>query len=63
MKLTTEQKQEILDQQGQKHETKRVTSTDILSNLDSLGAIFIEDLEFMKTSEDWERAVFNLIND
>ena len=42
---------------------KRVTSTDILSNLDSLGAIFIEDFEFMKTSEDWERAVFNLIND
>ena len=42
---------------------KRVTSTDILSNLDSLGAIFIEDLDFMKTSEDWERAVFNLIND
>ena len=29
MKLTTEQKQEILDQQGQKHETKRVTSIEL----------------------------------
>ena len=29
MKLTTEQKQEIADQQAQKHETKRVTSPDL----------------------------------
>ena len=29
MKLTTEQKKEILDQQGQKHETKRVTSPEL----------------------------------
>ena len=29
MKLTTEQKQEIADQQAQKHSTKRVTSTEL----------------------------------
>ena len=29
MKLTTEQKQEIADQQAQKHETKRVTSSEL----------------------------------
>ena len=29
MKLTTEQKQEIADQQAQKHETKRVTSPEL----------------------------------
>ena len=29
MKLTAEQKQEIADQQAQKHETKRVTSPEL----------------------------------
>ena len=38
------------------------TSTEILTNLDSLEAVFIEDFELMQISEDWERAMFNLIN-
>ena len=42
---------------------KRVASTDILSNLDSLVALFIEDLDLMELSEDWEKAMFNLINE
>ena len=41
---------------------KKVTSPEILMNLDSLEALFIEDLESMEISEDWERAMFNLIN-
>jgi len=42
---------------------KRLTSTEILTNLDSLEAVFIEDFELMEISEDWERAMFNLINE
>ena len=42
---------------------KRVASAEIFSNLDSLEAIFIEDLELMEISEDWEKAMFNLINE
>ena len=41
---------------------KKVTSPEILMNLESLEALFIEDLESMEISEDWERAMFNLIN-
>ena len=41
---------------------KKATSPEILMNLDSLEAVFIEDLELMEISEDWERAMFNLIN-
>ena len=41
---------------------KKATSPEILMNLDSLEAVFIEDLELMEISEDWERAIFNLIN-
>ena len=41
---------------------KKVTSPEILMNLDSLEALFIEDLESMEISEDWERAMLNLIN-
>ena len=41
----------------------KVASTEILSNLDSLEALFIEDLELMEISEDWEKAMFNLINE
>ena len=40
-----------------------VASTEILSNLNSLEALFIEDLELMEISEDWEKAMFNLINE
>ena len=40
-----------------------VASTEILSNLDSLEALFIENLELMEISEDWEKAMFNLINE
>ena len=32
-------------------------------NLSSLEAIFIEDFESMEDSEDWERGMFNLINE
>ena len=42
---------------------KRVASTEILSNLASLEALFIEDMELMEISEDWEKAMFNLINE
>ncbi len=42
---------------------KRLTSPEILSNLESLEALFIEDFESMEMSEDWERAMFNLINE
>tara|TARA_B100000700_G_scaffold49930_1_gene52926 strand:+ start:800 stop:1510 length:711 start_codon:yes stop_codon:yes gene_type:complete len=42
---------------------KRMASTEILSNLDSLEALFIENLELMEISEDWEKAMFNLINE
>ena len=42
---------------------KRVASTEILSNLDSLEALFIEDLELMEFSKNWEKAMFNLINE
>jgi len=41
---------------------KKVTSPEILMNLDSLGAVFIEGLESMEISEEWEKAMFNLIN-
>ena len=41
----------------------KVASTEILSNLDSLEALFIENLELMEISEDWEKAMFNLINE
>ena len=40
-----------------------VASTEILSNLNSLEALFIEDLELMEISENWEKAMFNLINE
>ena len=40
-----------------------VASTEILSNLDSLEALFIEDLELMEISKNWEKAMFNLINE
>jgi len=42
---------------------KRVNSTEILVNLDSLEALFIEDCEMMEDSEVWEKAMFNLINE
>ena len=42
---------------------KRVNSPEILMNLDSLEALFIEDFELMEDSEDWEKAMFNLINE
>ena len=32
-------------------------------NLASLEALFIEDYELMEDSEDWEKAMFNLINE
>lgn len=41
---------------------KRLSSPLILSNLESLEAIFIENFESMDLSEDWEKAMFNLIN-
>ena len=41
---------------------KKVTSPEILMNLDSLEAVFIEGLESMEISEEWEKAIFNLIN-
>ncbi len=44
-------------------EDKRINSTEILMNLSSLEAIFIEDFESMEDSEDWERGMFNLINE
>ena len=42
---------------------KKVTSSEILTNLDSLEAVFIEDLHSMEISGDWEKAMFNLINE
>ena len=45
---------------------KRVNSPEILMNLSSLEALFIEDFELMEDSEDsedWEKAIFNLINE
>ena len=42
---------------------KRVNSPEILMNLASLEALFIEDYELMEDSEDWEKAMFNLINE
>jgi len=42
---------------------KKVTSSEILTNLDSLEAVFIEDLHSMEISRDWEKAMFNLINE
>ncbi len=42
---------------------KRITSAEILKNLDSLEAVLIEDFELMKSSEEWERGMFNLINE
>ena len=42
---------------------KKVTSSEILNNLDSLEAVFIEDLHSMEISGDWEKAMFNLINE
>ena len=42
---------------------KRVNSHEILMNLASLEALFIEDFELMEDSEDWEKAMFNLINE
>jgi len=42
---------------------KKVTSSEILTNLDSLEAVFIEDLQSMEISGDWEKAMFNLINE
>ena len=41
---------------------KKVTSSEILTNLDSLEAVFIEDLHSMEISGGWEKAMFNLIN-
>ncbi len=42
---------------------KKVTSPEILTDLDSLEAVFIEDLHSMEISRDWEKAMFNLINE
>ena len=42
---------------------RRVNSPEILMDLASLEALFIEDFELMEDSEDWEKAIFNLIND
>ena len=42
---------------------KKVTSSEILTNLDSLEAVFIEDLHSMEISVDWEKAMFNFINE
>ena len=42
---------------------KRVNSPEILMNLGALEALFIEDFGSMEDSEDWERAMFNLINE
>ncbi len=42
---------------------KKVTSSEILTNFDSLEAVFIEDLHSMEISGDWEKAMFNLINE
>ena len=42
---------------------KKVTSSTILTDLDSLEAVFIEDLHSMEISGDWEKAMFNLINE
>ena len=42
---------------------ERVTSPEILKNLESLEAIFIEDFDSMEFSEDWERGIFSFIND
>ena len=42
---------------------KKVTSSEILTNLDSLEAVFIEDLHSMEISGGWEKAMFNLINE
>ena len=44
-------------------EDKRINSTEILMNLSSLEAIFIEDSESMEDSEDWETGMFNLVNE
>lgn len=42
---------------------ERVSSPEILKNLESLEAIFIEDFDSMEFSEDWEKGMFNFIND
>ncbi|MBV06043.1 MAG: hypothetical protein CMD53_01710 [Gammaproteobacteria bacterium] len=43
-------------------EDERVSGPEILQNLESMDAIIIEDFESMISSEEWEVAVFNLIN-
>jgi len=40
-----------------------VNSPEILMNLSSLEALFIEDFESMESSDHWEKAMFNLINE
>ena len=40
----------------------RINEPDILDGLDQMDAVFIEDLDKLKDLEDWEGALFNLIN-
>ena len=42
---------------------ERITSPEILTNLESLEAIFIEDFDSMEFSEDWETGMFNFFNE
>ena len=41
----------------------RITSPEILKNLDSLDAILIEKLDRLERTNDWEMQLFNLINE
>tara|TARA_B100001057_G_scaffold375082_1_gene379827 strand:- start:4399 stop:5127 length:729 start_codon:yes stop_codon:yes gene_type:complete len=41
----------------------RITSPEILKNLDSLDAILIEKLDKLERTNDWEMQLFNLINE
>ena len=41
----------------------RITSPEILKNLDSLEAILIEKLDKLEKTNDWETQLFNLVNE
>ena len=40
----------------------RINEPEILNGLDQMDAVFIEDLDKLRDSEEWESALFNLIN-
>jgi DnaA family protein len=40
----------------------RIDEPEILNGLDQMDAVFIEDLDKLRDSEEWESALFNLIN-